>query len=292
MTNCNDSEKVSCPPTELGECSTGLLDLTATSTLPERTNCNDIEKVSPPPTELGGRDTDLLDLTATSTLPERTNCNDIEKVSCPPMELGGRDTDMIDLTATSTLPERTNCNDIEKVSCPPTELGGCGTGLLDLLCIFPSTLLREMEVKAEEIVCSYDFPETSDKSSSCSLCFDTDLNTDRYNQLQKAAERGDASDNCLFCPTVLDISGDNFEHFQKHWGKGQPIVVQDVLQSTSNISWNPLFMFCTYLEQSITKYENNKELLESCLDWCEVSISTNCICQTSFKVISLSDTSI
>jgi hypothetical protein len=275
MTNCNDSKKVSCPPTELGEPSTGLLDLTATSTLPERTNCNDIEKVSCPPTELGGRDTDLLDLTATSTLPERTNCNDIEKVSCPPTELGGRDTDMLDLTATSTSPERTNCNDIEKVSCPPTELGGCGTGLLDLLCIFPSTLLREMEVKAEEIVCSYDFPETSDKSSSCSLCFDTDLNTDRYNQLQKAAERGDSSDNCLFCPTVLDISGDNFEHFQKHWGKGQPIVVQDVLQSTSNLSWNPLFMFCTYLEQSITMYENNKELLESCLDWCEVSISTN-----------------
>jgi hypothetical protein len=273
-TNCNDSEKGSCPPTELGGRDTGLLDLTTTS-LPEMTNCNDRKKVSCPPTELDGRDTGLLDLTATSTLPEMTNFSDSEKVSCPPTELGESSTGLLDLTATSTLPERTNCNDIEKVSCPPTELGGCGTGLLDLLCIFPSTLLREMEVKAEEIVCSYDFPETSDKSSSCSLCFDTDLNTDRYNQLQKAAERGDSSDNCLFCPTVLDISGDNFEHFQKHWGKGQPIVVQDVLQSTSNLSWNPLFMFCTYLEQSITMYENNKELLESCLDWCEVSISTN-----------------
>ncbi|CAK8577837.1 unnamed protein product [Lathyrus sativus] len=177
------------------------------------------------------------------------------------------------LIGISTLPEWTNCNDIEKVSCPPMELGGCGTGMLDLRCIFPLTLLKEMEVKAEEIVCSYDFPETLDKSSSCSLCFDTDLNTNRYNQLQKSAEREDSSDNCLFCPTVLDISGDNFEHFQKHWGKGHPIVVQDVLQSTSNLSWNPLFMFCTYLEQSITKYENNKELLESCLDWCEVEIN-------------------
>ncbi|XP_027191594.1 lysine-specific demethylase JMJ28-like isoform X2 [Cicer arietinum] len=162
---------------------------------------------------------------------------------------------------------------IEHVSCPPMELGGCGKGLLDLRCIFPSTLLKEMEANAEEIVCSYDFPETLDKSSSCSLCFDTDLNTSRYKQLQKAALRKDSSDNCLFCPTVLDISGDNFEHFQKHWGKGHPIVVQDVLQSTSNLSWNPLFMFCTYLEQSITKYENNKDLLESCLDWCEVEIN-------------------
>jgi lysine-specific demethylase 3 len=187
--------------------------------------------------------------------------------------LDQKDISCDNLTPTLTLHEETNCNDIEKVSCPPTELGGCGTGLLDLRCIFPMTLLKEMEVKAEEIVCSYEFPDTLDKSSSCSLCFDTDLNSNQYNQLQKAAEREDSSDNCLFCPTVLDINGNNFEHFQKHWGKGHPIVVQDVLQSTSNLSWNPLFMFCTYLEQSITKYENTKELLESCLDWCEVEIN-------------------
>lgn len=193
------------------------------------------------------------------------------------------------LTAALILPQQTKCDDIENASCPPTELGGCGKGHLELRCIFPFSWIKEMELKAEEIVCSYDFPETLDKSSSCSLCFDTDHNTNRYKQLQKAALREDPSDNCLFCPTVFDISGDNFEHFQKHWGKGHPIVVRDVLQSTSNLSWNPLIMFCTYLEQSITRYENNKELLESCLDWCEVSISTNCTCQNSFKLILLLD---
>lgn len=193
------------------------------------------------------------------------------------------------LTATLILPEQTNCNDIENASCPPTELGGCGKGQLDLRRVFPSSWIKEMEVKAEEIVCSYDVPETLDKSSSCSLCFDTDLDTNRSKQLQKAAVREDSSDNCLFCPTVLDISGDNFEHFQKHWGKGHPIVVRDVFQSTSNLSWNPLFMFCTYLEQSITRYGNDKDLLESCLDWCEVSISTNCMCQSSLKSILLFD---
>ncbi|KAK7362966.1 hypothetical protein VNO77_05091 [Canavalia gladiata] len=177
------------------------------------------------------------------------------------------------LTAGPILPERTNCNGIDGVSCPPAELGGCGNSHLDLRSVFPSNWIKEMEVKAEEIVCSYDFPETSDKSSSCSLCFDTDHNTNRYKQLREAALREDSNDNYLFCPTVLDITGDNFEHFQKHWGKGHPIVVQDMLQSTSNLSWNPLIMFCTYLEQSITRYENNKDLLESCLDWCEVEIN-------------------
>ncbi|XP_020231470.1 lysine-specific demethylase JMJ25 isoform X2 [Cajanus cajan] len=177
------------------------------------------------------------------------------------------------LTDTSILPEWTNCNDIDSLSCPPTELGGCGNCHLDLRSVFTSSWIKEMEVKAEEIVCSYDFPETSDKSSSCSLCFDTDHSTNRYKQLHEAALREDSNDNYLFCPTVLDISGDNFEHFQKHWGKGHPIVVQDVLQNTSNLNWDPVIMFCTYLEQSITRYENNKDLLASCLDWWEVDIN-------------------
>ncbi|KAK7400466.1 hypothetical protein VNO78_11674 [Psophocarpus tetragonolobus] len=177
------------------------------------------------------------------------------------------------LNDTSILSEWTNCNGIYSLSCPPTELGGCGNNHLELRSVFPSSWIQEMEAKAEEIVCSYDFPETSDKSSSCSLCFDTDHSTNRYKQLQEAALREDSNDNYLFCPTVLDISGDNFEHFQKHWGKGHPIVVRDVLQSTSYLSWDPLIMFCTYLEQSITRYERNKGLLESCLDWWEVEIN-------------------
>nr|KYP51258.1 Lysine-specific demethylase 3B [Cajanus cajan] len=161
----------------------------------------------------------------------------------------------------------------DKMKACDAKLGGCGNCHLDLRSVFTSSWIKEMEVKAEEIVCSYDFPETSDKSSSCSLCFDTDHSTNRYKQLHEAALREDSNDNYLFCPTVLDISGDNFEHFQKHWGKGHPIVVQDVLQNTSNLNWDPVIMFCTYLEQSITRYENNKDLLASCLDWWEVDIN-------------------
>ncbi|OIV96128.1 hypothetical protein TanjilG_13060 [Lupinus angustifolius] len=56
-------------------------------------------------------------------------------------------------------------------------------------------------------------------------------------------------------------------------GKGHPVVVLDVLQSTSKLSWDPLVMICAYLERSITRYENDKDLLEACLDWCEVEIN-------------------
>ncbi|KAL1331762.1 hypothetical protein HN51_049027 [Arachis hypogaea] len=167
----------------------------------------------------------------------------------------------------------THCNGIDTVSFPSTELGGCGNSHRDLRYIFPSSLIKEMELKAEEIVCSYEFPEIPDKSSKCSMCSDTDHKTKRHKQLQEAALRGDSNDNCLFNPTVSDINGDNFEHFQKHWGKGHPVVVQDVLRKTSNLSWDPLIMFCSYLERSITRYESDKDLLESCLDWCEVEIN-------------------
>ncbi|KAK7327985.1 hypothetical protein VNO77_22079 [Canavalia gladiata] len=177
------------------------------------------------------------------------------------------------LTDSSRLPEWSSCNGTDVVSCPPTKLGSCGSSHLDLKCIFPVSWINEMEVKAEEIVCSYDFPETSDKSSSCSLCIDKDHKTNRYKQLQEAAKRGDSNDNCLFYPTVLDISSNHFEHFQKHWGKGHPVVVRDVLQSTPNLSWDPLVMFCAYLERSMTRYENNKNLLEACLDGFEVEIN-------------------
>lgn len=174
------------------------------------------------------------------------------------------------LTDTSMLTGWTSCNGASMVSCPPTKLGDCGNSHLDLSYVFPLSWIKEMEAKAEEIICSYDFPETLDKTSSCPMCVDKDHKTSRNKQLPEAAQREDSNDNYLFYPTVLDIGSNHFEHFQKHWGRGHPVVVRDVLQSTPNLSWDPLFMFCTYLERSMTRYENNKDLLEACLDWFEV----------------------
>lgn len=165
------------------------------------------------------------------------------------------------------------CNAVDGISCPPKEFGGCGDNFLDLRCFFPLSWIKELEVSAEEIVCSYEFPETSDMSLSCPLCLDTDQNVNGLRQLQEAALRENSNDNHLFYPTLLDIHGDNVEHFQKHWSKGHPVIVRDVLRTTSELSWDPVFMFCTYLERSIARYENNKNSQEAihCLDWCEVS---------------------
>lgn len=177
--------------------------------------------------------------------------------------------------ATFSLHKCTNYDGTDNVSCPSKELGGCGDNFLELRCDFPLNRIKEMEVAAEEIVCSYDFPETLDKSSSCSLCPDMVDELDGFKQLRQAALREDSKDNWLLNPTALDVGGDDFEHFQKHWGKGHPVVVRDVLQNKSNLSWDPLNMLCTFLEGSISRYENDKDKLEVCLDWCEVSLSMN-----------------
>ncbi|KAJ7946891.1 lysine-specific demethylase JMJ25-like [Quillaja saponaria] len=148
----------------------------------------------------------------------------------------------------SSLTDWKSCSGTGVPSCPPTELGGCGHCLLDLRCVFPLSWIKEMEVNAEEIACSYDFPETLDKTSCCSLCLATDCQNGGFEQLQEASVREDSNDNNLFYPTILEIHGDNVEHFQKHWGNGHPVIV-------------------------LVRYENNKDLLEACLDWCEVEFN-------------------
>ncbi|KAG2685234.1 hypothetical protein I3760_10G115200 [Carya illinoinensis] len=180
-------------------------------------------------------------------------------------------------SSTSLSPSQSNrktCKTIGRIYCPPSKFGGCGKGLLDLRSVFPMSWIKELEVSAEEIVCSYEFPEALDTSSCCSLCLDMDHKAVGIEHLQEAAVREDSNDNFLYYPTLQEVHGDNLEHFQKHWGKGHPVVVRDILQTTSDLSWDPLVMFCTYLERSIAKYENNKDLLEArnCLNWCEVEI--------------------
>ncbi|XP_021815439.1 lysine-specific demethylase JMJ25 [Prunus avium] len=178
------------------------------------------------------------------------------------------------LSSSASVLSLKTCNAVKGISCPPKEFGGCGDSLLHLRCVFPLSWINELEVSAEEIVCSYEFPETSDMSLCCTLCLGMDQKVDGIQQLQEAAVRENSNDNYLYYPTLLEIHGDNVEHFQKHWSKGHPVIVRDVLQTTSDLSWDPVLMFCTYLERSIASYENNQNSHEAihCLDWCEVEI--------------------
>ncbi|XP_022950666.1 lysine-specific demethylase JMJ25 isoform X2 [Cucurbita moschata] len=164
-------------------------------------------------------------------------------------------------------------NSVRHFSCPSKECGSCIDSLLELRCIFPLSWTKELEVSAEEIVCSYDFPESVDASSNCTLCFSEDHKVDGTEEFQKVAVREDSNDNYLYHPSLHDIRLDDLEHFQRHWVKGHPVIVRDVLEN-SDLTWDPVVMFCTYLERTISRYENSTSLPEATnnLDWCEVEI--------------------
>lgn len=172
-----------------------------------------------------------------------------------------------------------------RFSCPPSDVGGCGNGVLDLRCLFPLRWIKELEINAEELVGSYDLPEAFETFSCCSLCEGIDNEAYGIKTLQEAAKREDSHDNFLYYPSVLDIQGDNHEHFQKHWGRGHPVIIQNVLKNKSDLSWDPVLLFCSYLKNDVAKPKNDGEETRpsSRLDWFEVEIGIKQMFLGSFR---------
>lgn len=171
----------------------------------------------------------------------------------------------------TTSPKWKACNDNGGIICPPLAFGGCGDGILDLSCVLPFSWTKELELSAKELICSYCSPEAQDASSCCSLCKDN--KACKRKVLQGGASREDL-DKFLYCPSAKNLCDENLGHFQKHWSEGQPVIVRRVVKSRPDLSWDPVVMFCTYLEKSSNRSQNDKEAgkATNCLDWCEIEI--------------------
>ncbi|XP_071934979.1 lysine-specific demethylase JMJ28-like isoform X3 [Coffea arabica] len=161
------------------------------------------------------------------------------------------------------------CSD-GSVFCPPVDFGGCGERNLDLRCIFPLRWMKELEAGAEEVLQCHDFPETVVVCSCDSLCKGTEDKVE-IQPLQKLAKRVESNDNFIYYPTLSDLNKEKLGHFQLHWAKGHPVIVRNVIRRTSVLNWDPVVMFSTYLERTISKSQNKKEVIDgaTCLDWCE-----------------------
>ncbi|WOL01249.1 lysine-specific demethylase JMJ25 isoform X1 [Canna indica] len=160
------------------------------------------------------------------------------------------------------------------ISCPPKEIGGCGSSLLELKCMFDENFLAGLEEKAERISKSNEFTEFNNSSAPCSCKHDH--NDSCSKMLRKAACRENTDDNYLYCPSATDIQQEReLEHFQKHWEKGEPVIVRDVLHLTSGLSWEPAVMWRALRERSVSKVVSEKFAVKAidCLDWCEVEIN-------------------
>jgi lysine-specific demethylase 3 len=162
------------------------------------------------------------------------------------------------------------------IPCPPKEVGGCGNTLLDLKCLFPEKMLAEIEDRADKVLRSETLAKAMVSRSDRCPCFDHSgrIRTESIS-VREAASRKDSSDNFLYCPVATGIQDDDIVHFQMHWAKGEPVVVSDVLQLTSGLSWEPMVMWRALRERSKGKAEDEQFAVWAidCLDWCEVGSS-------------------
>ncbi|WOH00472.1 hypothetical protein DCAR_0519835 [Daucus carota subsp. sativus] len=158
----------------------------------------------------------------------------------------------------------------DRIPCPPKTFGGCGEGILELKCILKQDSVCNLLVAAEELSDKHKLIlETH--GQKC-FCFDleSEIGIDKMNLL-KAASREGSSDNYLYCPTA---QARDLSHFQYHWLKGEPIIVNNVLQSTRGLSWEPMVMWRAFRQIKNQNYSQRLNVFAiDCLNWCEVEFS-------------------
>ncbi|KAI4328619.1 hypothetical protein L6164_020956 [Bauhinia variegata] len=158
------------------------------------------------------------------------------------------------------------------IPCPKNN-NGCEHSILELRCILSDNLISELVKKAENITETYLKEVAQTTKQQCS-CLSQDGNSVRNKNVRKAASRDDAADNYLYCPRAVDVQLDDLKHFQWHWSKGEPVIVSNVLELTSGLSWDPLVMWRACREIHATTRKQHLEVkVIDCLDWCEGEIN-------------------
>lgn len=158
-----------------------------------------------------------------------------------------------------------------RIPCPPKARGGCGTSILTLRRIFEANWINKLIGIAEELTLKYQ-PPVVDLSLGCSEChsFEEDAT---LNSVRKAASRETGHDNFLYCPDAVEMGDAEFEHFQGHWIRGEPVIVRNVYKKASGLSWHPMVMWRAFrAARKILKEESATFKAIDCLDWCEVYV--------------------
>ncbi|KAK9280000.1 hypothetical protein L1049_013684 [Liquidambar formosana] len=168
-------------------------------------------------------------------------------------------------------------NNDGSIPCPPKERGGCGTAILELRRNFKAHWVMKLIKNAEDITSSYQMPDV-DFSQGCSVCQpnDSEENQQINSELRQASFREHSHDNFLYSPNAVDVTDDEIEHFQRHWMRGEPVIVRNVLDKTSGLSWEPMVMWRAFREMGSKKKfkeETQSVIAIDCLDWCEVEIN-------------------
>lgn len=165
------------------------------------------------------------------------------------------------------------------IPCPPKVRGGCGTAKLELRRNFKANWVMKLLQNAEDLTSNCKFPNV-DYSQGCSTCQSnvSGGNNNTVSNVRLAAFREKSNDNILFCPDAFDMANDETNHFQIHWMRGEPVIVRNVLDKTSGLSWEPMVMWRAFRETGgNVKFKDETRSVKAidCLDWCEVGYLNN-----------------
>ncbi|KAJ6682540.1 JMJC DOMAIN-CONTAINING HISTONE DEMETHYLATION PROTEIN [Salix koriyanagi] len=122
---------------------------------------------------------------------------------------------------------------------------------LQLKCLLPnmevnfSVSVTELVKKVEDVLKNYETDAVNAPVEPCE-CFSSNGDRDicNANESLKAACREDSDDNYLFNPKAKEITEDDLKHFQLHWKRAEPVIVSNVLETASGLSWEPMAIEC------------------------------------------------
>ena len=159
------------------------------------------------------------------------------------------------------------------IPCPKVN-DECCNSFLELRSVLGQNFISELVNKAEELAEAHKLDNAVEIPDSCCSCLKFSRNADgRNNNTRKAASREDSSDNCLYCPRAVDLQHEDLKHFQWHWNNGEPVIVSNVLECSSSLSWEPLVMWRAFRRINNTKHDQHLKVKAiDCLDWLEVCL--------------------
>lgn len=157
-----------------------------------------------------------------------------------------------------------NANDDGSVICAPKEIGGCGKCVLELKRILPQGWISNLEVKAGDLLEMFVNQQKNLKIKCAEIS---------KKMLRRAASRVDADDNYLYCPALRDVlQEEKLLHFRQRWASGEPVIVRDVLEQASGLSWEPMVIWralCENVDPEISSEMSQVKAID-CLAGCEV----------------------
>ena len=154
------------------------------------------------------------------------------------------------------------------IPCSPKGRDGCGCPQLSLKRT-GMTDIRHLSQNVEKAM-----KETFPELGICHSCFDAPSCDRKHKNLCLSTNRNDSTDNYLFCPSTPMLEKHSLEHFQKHWLQGEPVIVRNVLKSTSGLSWDPSDIFHAVGENISDTIEGEAKNVQTldCLNWRQVAV--------------------